>query len=354
MALSKGFVRNAGTTALDTRLMDAAQVVSTSSRVVRSGVLTAYGAFGTSTDIVVAGSGMNVNVNRADFVTSRRASDGAVIFTNDGATAVPIEAAPPANSRIDVVYVKHNDDSDGNGDANASPVFGVSKGTAAASPTKPSVPTGGLELATVTVPAGATSMSSSGVAIKNTFQFTSAIGAPICYRDTDELQADAGTVIAGQQAFVFKDSSLWQRVTGAGWRCFYHPAFNRNFNRQYERTGIQSLTTLGTISLPAMPFAYRAVVKIMGTGGGNASAGGNFGIGLGISGSGVTASDGWNDRSAKYRPYFSQNEQATYSKMTRVDVPANTSSVLTVQADSTAAITLSVLVDVDCYIAGEY
>jgi hypothetical protein len=354
MPLSKGYVRNAGTTPLDSRLMESARILSLASGAVRTGVLTAYGAYGDQTDIVVAGSGMAVNVKRADFVTSRSAADGAIIIANTGTTAVPIEAAPAANSRIDVVFVKHNDNAEGNGDTTADPVFGVVKGDAAASPTKKAVPTGAIEIATVTIPAGVTSISASGVAIKNTFRWTAPVGSMVNYRTVDEMQLDSGNAGPGQLAFIFLDSSIWERVTGAGWRVVYAPAFNRNFNRQYERDGLSASTTLGTITLPAMPFAFRAVVKIMGTGGGNSSAGGNFGIAMGISGTGVTASDGWNSREARYRPYFSLKEQATFAKMTRVDVPANTASTLTIAADSTVAISLSVLVDVDLYIAGEY
>ena len=210
--LTKGFVKNAATTARDTRLMDAAKIVSNRDGSARAGVLTAYG---TNSNVVGTTTSMSVVVDRADFVTTRSASDGVVIFTNDGTVQVAIEAAPAANSRIDVVWVKHNDNAEGNGDATAVPELGVAKGNAAAAPTKPTIPTGALELATLTIPAGATSTRSSGVVLTNSFSFTALQGTPVPFRSLAEMRAWSAAV--GSQARLLNGTGVIYRYTGTAW-----------------------------------------------------------------------------------------------------------------------------------------
>lgn len=73
-------------------------------------------------------------------------------FTPTANTALAITAADTTNPRIDIVYV------------NSSGVISYLAGTAAASPTAPSVPTGGQLLAQITVAAGATSITSAAIA----------------------------------------------------------------------------------------------------------------------------------------------------------------------------------------------
>lgn len=82
--------------------------------------------------------------------------DGAVrLIANDSAAQSPAFTLPPANSRIDVLYVKVNEVLQG--DASDGPVFGVLQGTAAPVPTRPTLNIdGALELATVRVSAGIT------------------------------------------------------------------------------------------------------------------------------------------------------------------------------------------------------
>lgn len=209
MALTKSFIRNAAMAPLDARLMNMAQVAANADGSPRTGVLGSA-----NVSIVSTLATMNVAVAAAEFVTSKGKSDGVSIFTNDGVVNVAIGAAPASNSRIDVIWVKHNDDT--TGDANALPVFGVTAGTAAASPTKPAIPTGALELATLRVYAGTTATNGGSNTLVNTYQMTAMRGGLVPFRTLADLLAWT-TPAEGQLAGVVGQSRPYQR-TGGAWQ----------------------------------------------------------------------------------------------------------------------------------------
>ncbi len=100
-----------------------------------------------------------------------------VLFTaNDGTVPVTIAAAPVSNSRIDVVYMKQNESGAPMSDGSTTTVILAQTGVAAPSPVKPAIPSGALELATVTVPTGVTATTGVGVVITQTAPFTAAAG----------------------------------------------------------------------------------------------------------------------------------------------------------------------------------
>lgn len=109
---------------------------------------------------------MSVTVHAFNAVLNRY---GALLIQNDGDVKVPLSAAPSANSRIDVVYVKQHETRPPMSDDSDFPVFGVAKGTAAATPVAPSVPAGALALAQVLLPAGVSNTSAGGVVITQTY-----------------------------------------------------------------------------------------------------------------------------------------------------------------------------------------
>lgn len=117
-----------------------------------------------SQDNLVTGRGdsMSVTVHPFNAVLNRY---GALLIQNDGNVNVPLAAAPSANSRIDVVYVKQNETRSPMSDGSDVPTFGVVKGTAAAVPVAPAVPDGALALAQVLVPAGVSNTAAAGVVI---------------------------------------------------------------------------------------------------------------------------------------------------------------------------------------------
>jgi hypothetical protein len=121
-----------------------------------------------SQDNLVTGNGdsMSVTVHPFNAVLNRY---GALLIQNDGDVKVPLSAAPSANSRIDVVYVKQNETRSPMSDGSDVPSFGVAKGVAAATPVAPAVPVGALALAQVLLPAGVSNTAAAGVVITQTY-----------------------------------------------------------------------------------------------------------------------------------------------------------------------------------------
>lgn len=145
-----------------------------------------------SQDNLVTGNGnsMSVTVHPFNAVLNRY---GALLIQNDGDVNVPIAAAPSANSRIDVVYVKQHETRAPMSDDSDFPVFGVVKGVAAATPVAPGVPSGALALARVLIPAGVSNTAASGVVITQTY-----IGAALkgdMLRVQTSAQRDALTMV---------------------------------------------------------------------------------------------------------------------------------------------------------------
>src|SRR3546814_20793599 len=118
---------------------------------------------------------------------------------NDGTVAATITTAPVSNSRIDVVYVKQNESAAPMSDGADTAVIAVVAGTAAASPVKPAIPTGALELATVLVPSGVTATNAGGVVITQTAPFTATAGGVVYVRNATER--DAWTPAQGAIAY---------------------------------------------------------------------------------------------------------------------------------------------------------
>lgn len=121
-----------------------------------------------SQDNLVTGrsDSMSVTVHPFNAVLNRY---GALLIQNDGDVKVPLSAAPSANSRIDVVYVKQNEERSPMSDGSDVPKFGVVNGVAAATPVAPSVPDGALALAQVLLPAGVSNTAAAGVVITQTY-----------------------------------------------------------------------------------------------------------------------------------------------------------------------------------------
>lgn len=121
-----------------------------------------------SQDNLVTGNSnsMSVTVHPFNAVLNRY---GALLIQNDGNVKVPLAAAPSANSRIDVVYVKQNETRSPMSDGSDVPSFGVARGVAAATPVAPTVPNGALALAQVLLPAGVSNTAAGGVVITQTY-----------------------------------------------------------------------------------------------------------------------------------------------------------------------------------------
>lgn len=145
-----------------------------------------------SQDNLVTGrsDSMSVTVHAFNAVLNRY---GALLLQNDGDVKVPLSAAPSANSRIDVVYVKQNETRPPMSDGSDVAMFGVVRGVAAATPVAPAVPAGALALAQVLLPAGVSNTAAAGVVITQTY-----IGAALkgdMLRVQTSAQRDAMTMV---------------------------------------------------------------------------------------------------------------------------------------------------------------
>ncbi|WP_314429566.1 hypothetical protein [Microbacterium lacticum] len=203
MALTRTFpTDSAGLPLADTRLLVAAMVESDTTGKPRAGVLPSH-----YNPLVTGTAGMAYSVAAFAAVTAR-AGMGAELVANDGAATVATTAAPGANSRIDVIWVRSLFTT--TGDAGTAPVFGVTQGTAAASPSKPSIPAGALELATAVVLS--TTTATSTAVITQTYPYTAMEGGVIPVRNAAELAAWAPA--DGSQAYQIDNGMMLFRTNG--------------------------------------------------------------------------------------------------------------------------------------------
>lgn len=252
MALTRGWIRNAATTPLDARLLSMALVVATDTAGnPRPGVLGPA-----NVNIVTATGTMSVNVAAAEFATTKGKGDGVTIFTNDGTVNVAIGAAPGSNSRIDVVWVKHNDNT--TGDADSLPVFGVTAGTAAASPVPAAIPTGALELAQVRIYAGTTATNGGSNTVTQTYQCTAARGAPVSFRTKAALDAWT-TAQSGQLAFETQGNALYRR-NGSAWVIVTDVAFSSSQVTVSTAGTVTNASAMGALTSVSITTSVTAAV----------------------------------------------------------------------------------------------
>lgn len=158
---------------------------------------------------------MQVSVAALHFVAQKAAAEGVYVGASPGVVLLDIAAAPGANSRIDVVYVMQRDAaSPTSPDPVTQGEMGVVTGTAAVTPTKPSIPAGAVELGTVTVAAGATATTNAQVTVATTCLWTVPLGAPIPVRN----QGERDVITAYKGVTVDRlDLNHLERYDGASW-----------------------------------------------------------------------------------------------------------------------------------------
>ena len=208
MVLSNPFPgHTALTTFADLRRDLEGLVVRNAAGVMRAGVFPDH-----LNPIVTGRSDMKVNIGDFRAVQNR---GGAVLIANVGTdTSVTLPAAPGANKRIDLIYVTMR--STTLADTASTPVFGFVQGTASATPTVPALPANlstAIPLATVEIPAGATTTLSAGVVITQVYPYTALAGGTVVVRNTVELGAWAPA--DGSHAFLLSAACEMLRSGGA-------------------------------------------------------------------------------------------------------------------------------------------
>lgn len=178
---------------------------------VRKGVLWDNGA-----PVVTGTANMSYDIRSHNAVVMPSSTQGPIIVPNDATVNKTTTAAPGSNSRIDVIWVRqHLVAADGGADSDVIGEYGVTQGTAAASPVAPSIPSGALELARATVTSGTTATNT--LTISQTHAWTSAAGAAIPVRNDTErgaLTAFDGLVVDNLAVDRLQryDGTTWQTV----------------------------------------------------------------------------------------------------------------------------------------------
>jgi hypothetical protein len=240
------------TDADDTRYLFSGLVVCNVDGSPRGGVLSPVGV-----NLVTSSATMNVSVARFQGAAVR--DGGIILLANDGAANVLLDAAPGANSRIDVIYSKQNDASGTVTvpDANNTALLTFVKGTAGAVPVKPTLPVGALELATVLIPSGATATNSAGVVITQTAQFTAAAGGMVPFSTKTAL--DLWTTAPSYQRALNLATGAEYRQEGGVWVSALRS------KTLYISVGTTvSGTSLGTLAVPRKSGAQRVIIDIAG------------------------------------------------------------------------------------------
>ena len=167
-------------------------------------------------NVVTGAAGMTYNVRACRCVVMSSATQGPIIVPNDASVSIATTAAPGANSRYDVIWVRqHLVAADGGADSDVIGELGVTQGTAAAAPTVPAIPTGAVELARVVVTSGTTATNT--LTIQQTHVWTVANGAPIPVRNATEraaLTAVDGLMVCRLDTHVLEryDGTTWKQI----------------------------------------------------------------------------------------------------------------------------------------------
>lgn len=162
-----------------------------------------------------AGANMSVDVapGRASIVGDDQASQGSYIAIITSTENVIIGAAPGANSRIDLVYLRINDPGAG-GPAGNTATVGVVAGTAAASPVPPALPTSAIPLAHVLVNVGNASVLNSMITSKRVASLVPGATPPGTIIDYVGATEPSGWLFPDGRAV--SRSTYWQLFTAIG------------------------------------------------------------------------------------------------------------------------------------------
>lgn len=167
------------------------------------------GVLPSSDTLVTASTGWTVSV-KPFAALRRKVGTQALVGGNSSVLSVTTPGAPAANARIDVIYGRVSDM--GAGDPVES--VGIAVGTPGAVPSKPILPSGTFEIATIRTSAGNTSIAQA--TITNTFTYTCAAGGTLTVRTIAER--DAWDVAWGGRVYCLADGIEYVRKQSGGWQ----------------------------------------------------------------------------------------------------------------------------------------
>lgn len=219
-----------GTTPKEHRLALAGQYAENAPGVPRSGLLVQA-----ATNVVspTAATGtMTYLVSEVAAVIGRGVGDGVYTPTTVGATianrTVNTAASPASGSRWDLVWIKQNDQE--KGDANNEAILGVTSGTAAASPVRPtgSVPAGAMVLSEHQIFSGTATTTAAPNTTTQLWRHTAARGAPFTIRTPTERAEVTAPALGQQITRPLAGLQISEQWNGAGWDHFGHAEWTFN------------------------------------------------------------------------------------------------------------------------------
>ncbi len=175
-------------------------------------------------------------------VCSRAKSDGFTEAYFGGGNTPAVKANTSANPRIDVVWITAHDKSQGDSDNLVT--IGVTEGTAAVVPVKPTIPTFAVEIAAVTLPGGAANTSNAQVSDDRNYAipYGASLGVMLDITDTSykAIYKDAAYVFASGQIYLPTDRMVNFDLTETTWA--YNPTTNN-----WQGSGYVDLVIDGTV-----------------------------------------------------------------------------------------------------------
>lgn len=206
-----------GTTAVDARVDQAGLFTPNGDLAAVPGVLSGCAVTGIA-------SGWAYNVAAGHVVTSRSATDGAVLMAVNGVTSTPAPvladgvtagstSAPVSGSRWEIIWIRQRDLDNADADNNA--VLGVTQGAASGSPTKPAIPAGALALAESLVLSGAANTASGSVTITNVAARVGLRGGIVAVANSTQRDILNSFATAMNPIYI-DDSGILRRSVGSG------------------------------------------------------------------------------------------------------------------------------------------
>jgi hypothetical protein len=195
----------AGLSLVDRRRIQVGMVAKSAAGVARVGVLPTH-----TNPLVTGKASMGYDLLPFVAVTSRQAG-GVEFVSNDGSAPIAPAgyAAPNANSRLDVIWVRSRFTAFG--DAANTPEIGLTQGVPNFNPQKPTIPAGALEFAVAEVKS--TDETTQTVVITQTVPYTALEGGDVLLRN--QAEQDAWAPHDGARAYRLDTDTQIHRADGA-------------------------------------------------------------------------------------------------------------------------------------------